>query len=238
MTKVRAYHPFPLSAQSEQALSSDAFHHLIKVLRLKEGADITLFDGKNYEAHAVIQSITKKSALCRVETVTEVNREHPRELTLAQCLGKGEKMEWIIQKAVELGVHAFTPIVSERTVVKLSHERLAKKMASWQKVIIGASEQCGRNQLMRLNPALSLNAFLEKAENPTLFFHPAADKTLKNLALAKSSNLTLLIGPEGGFSEAEVALAQSLATPVQLGPRILRMETAALVGASLLLFTF
>lgn len=236
MSKVRAYHPFSLTQQSEQALTDEAFHHLIKVLRLKEGAAITLFDGNNREAHAIIQSVSKKEALCKIEEVMKVNREHPRALTLAQCLGKGEKMEWIIQKAVELGVSAFTPILSERTVVKLSKERLEKKLASWQKVIIGASEQCGRNQLMRLNPPIALNTFLQQANETTLFFHPKAEKTLKTLELPELKPLNLLIGPEGGFSDSEVEVAHQFATPVQLGPRILRMETAALVGVSLLLF--
>lgn len=237
MSKHRIYHPRTLIPNEQHALSDESSHHLLKVLRQKEGAVVTLFDGCNFQALAKIIKMDKKKAIVEILEVSSINRESDRKIHLAQSLGKGDKMEWIIQKAVELGVDEFSPLLSDRTVIKLNTERQQKKLASWQKIIISASEQCGRNQLMKINAIISLKSFMEKAKGPALFLHPDSqpiDKALKSIE--KNEKITLLIGPEGGFNEEELALAKACATPVGLGNRILRMETAALAATTLLIY--
>lgn len=237
-SKHRIYHPETLTKNSVTYLSKEAAHHLLTVLRLKVSAPIILFDGQNNEANAIIESADRKQASVKIHEVAKISRESERRIHLAQSLGKGDKMDWIIQKAAELGVHAFTPLISDRTVVKLDAKRLDKKVSAWQKIIISASEQCGRNQLMKLNPFQSFSDFIQNESSTMLFLHPNAEK-LSTISQhqASESTTTLLIGPEGGFSEKEVLSVEKLATPVSLGARVLRMETAALAAATLLIYS-
>ncbi|OHX10991.1 16S rRNA (uracil(1498)-N(3))-methyltransferase [Chromobacterium amazonense] len=222
-------------AVGQQLSLPDAVVRHIQVLRLNAGDAITLFNGRGGEYHAVLGAVMKRDAQCVIERFDDVSRETPLWLGLAQGISGGDKMEFTLQKGVEMGVAVFQPIAAGRSVVKLSGERADKRVARWQEIVISACEQSGRNTVPQVLPILTLNEWLAERQEADirLILSPRGDKSLAQLA-ERPARSWLMVGPEGGFSapEEDAALAAGW-TPLKLGPRILRTETAALaaVGA-------
>ena len=235
MRAIRIYQAGIYSPGQSFELSSEAGQHVGVVLRMQVGDKITLFCGDNREFIATISAVHKKKVSVTVLAEQEVNRESPRAIHLAQAISKGERMEFVIQKAVELGVMSITPLITARSVVKLDEARLEKKMIQWQAIAIAACEQSGRNVVPVIKPALTLDNYLQHSKAPLKFvLHPMESKTWRDYDF-KQEELCLLIGPEGGLSPEE--FQQLLAAgfnPLCLGPRVLRTETAAIAALSVL----
>ena len=235
----RIYHPEPLSPNLEIALSDDAANHVGRVLRMGPGHQLQLFDGSNQVFDARITHADKKSVRVQVLSAAEDNRESPLHLHLGQVMSRGEKMVFTIQKSIELGVNVITPLFSERCGVKLDAERLKKKIQQWQKIAIAACEQCGRNRIPEIRPAMDLEDWCaEPDEGLKLNLHPRASQSINTLPLPVQ-RVRLLIGPEGGLSADEIAMtAQHQFTDILLGPRVLRTETTALTAITALQVRF
>ncbi|QOY95530.1 16S rRNA (uracil(1498)-N(3))-methyltransferase [Massilia sp. UMI-21] len=234
----RFYCPQPLTEGAVIDLPEAVAHHL-HVVRLQPGAALTLFNGAGGQVQATLLEVGKRRASARVDTHQAIEVELPYALTLAQGLPEGTKMDWIIEKAVELGVAAVQPLAAQRSVVRLSGERAEKRQAHWQGVIEAASEQCGRNRLARLDPLLDFGRWLA-APSPSsslrILLSPRAELSLAEWAKQNGPQpLTLMVGPEGGFSheEEDAALAAG-ALALSVGPRVLRTETAALAALAML----
>jgi 16S rRNA (uracil1498-N3)-methyltransferase len=232
----RFYCPQPLSSGATIALPDAVAHHA-RVVRLQPGAALTLFNGDGGHYAAQLASVDRKGATAVVGAHSAFTCELPYAVTLAQALPEASKMDWIIEKAVELGVAAVAPLAAQRSVVKLSAERAEKRQQHWRGVIVAASEQSGRNTLARLDPLQSLSDWLARPDgNARLLLSPRAQLSLPAWAAARSPQpLSLLIGPEGGFTgqEEDTAIAAGAVT-VSMGPRVLRTETAALAALSVL----
>lgn len=248
MTPPRFYCPGEIAAGEIVELPANAAHHAARVLRLEQGDEVTLFNGEGGEFTAIIVRIDKKSVAVAVEKYHTTKRESPLVITLVQALCANEKMDWVVQKAVELGVSRIQPVVSNRSVVRLSGERANKRGQHWQQVVIAACEQCGRNQLPQMLPLMSLPDWLSEApgqqtaepawSNLRLVLSPMAEKGLREYAESLSAaphSISLLVGPEGGLApeEEEAAVAAGL-IPLRLGSRILRVEGAALAATAAL----
>ena len=235
----RIYHPEPLSPNLEIALSDDAANHVGRVLRMGPDHQLQLFDGSNQVFDARITHADKKSVRVQVLSAAEDNRESPLHLHLGQVMSRGEKMEFTIQKSIELGVNVITPLFSERCGVKLDAERLNKKIQQWQKIAIASCEQCGRNRIPEIRPAMDLEDWCaEPDEGLKLNLHPRASQSINTLPLPVQ-RVRLLIGPEGGLSADEIAMtAQHQFTDILLGPRVLRTETTALTAITALQVRF
>lgn len=235
----RIHHPDSLSVGQDVALSEDAANHVGRVLRMGAGQAIQLFDGSNQVFDAEIVQADKKTVRVKVLAGNEDDRESPLWLHLGQVMSRGEKMEFTIQKAVELGVNAITPLFSERCGVKLDAERLNKKLQQWQKIAIAACEQCGRNRVPEVRPAMELEAWCaEPDEALRLNLHPRASASINTLP-QPVERVRLLIGPEGGLSADEIAMtADHQFTDILLGPRVLRTETTALTAITALQVRF
>ena len=228
----RFYCPHDMSTGSVVNLPENVAHHL-RVLRLGPGDSFTLFNGKGGEFTAVLSTIDKKSALAEVSKFLPREAELSYSVTLAQGLPEAAKMDWIIEKAVELGVSAIQPLSAQRCVVKLSGERAQKKTHHWQSVIIAASEQCGRNRLAELaEPSDYTHWIKQKSQHVRILLSPRATMPLSTWARQQPPQaISFVIGPEGGFNENEenLAIAQG-AIALSMGPRILRTETAGLAA--------
>lgn len=206
---------------------------------MSPGQALQLFNGNNQLFDAVICDISKKNVQVDVISSTTDNRESPLHIHLGQVMSRGEKMEFTIQKSVELGVSLITPLFSERCGVKLEAERLEKKRQQWQKIAIAACEQCGRNSVPEIRPAMPLAAWCaEQDDSLKLNLHPRAHASINTLPPALS-RVRLLIGPEGGLSADEIAMTTRYQfTDILLGPRVLRTETTALTAITALQVRF
>jgi 16S rRNA (uracil1498-N3)-methyltransferase len=235
----RIYHPERLTVGSQIALSDDAANHVGRVLRMTTGQQVQLFDGSNQVFDADIVQADKKSVRVSIQRATLDDRESPLHIHLGQVMSRGEKMEFTIQKSIELGVSLITPLFSERCGVKLDAERLNKKIQQWQKIAIAACEQCGRNQVPDIRPAMDLEAWCaEQDDSLKLNLHPRASQSINTLPLPVE-RVRLLIGPEGGLSADEIAMtARYQFTDILLGPRVLRTETTALTAITALQVRF
>ncbi len=247
----RLYLPAPLVTGATVPLNERAFNHAVRVLRLKPGAPLVLFDGEGQAFAATLGEIGKREAWARVSEALPDEAEPPLRIVLAQGISRGEKMDHTVQKAVELGVAVIQPLFVERGGVGLSGERLARKVQHWRGIVSGACEQCGRNRLPELREPLSLSEWLAQ---PTDFFPPCEEEVgrrgkarelrllldpLATQALRgrepPTAAVTLLIGSEGGLSPAEITQAQAVGfTGVRLGPRVLRTETAGVAALAAL----
>jgi 16S rRNA (uracil1498-N3)-methyltransferase len=213
-------------------------HYLGKVLRMDAGRELQVFNGDGCEYRATISKVDKRAVEIEVLSGEEINRESPLQTHLAIGISRGERMDWVLQKATELGVSRITPLFTERTEVRLQGDRLEKKWHHWQQITVSACEQCQRNVPPQLLPAQDLLTFLQHdAPSLKLVLHHRSEQTLRQLP--PPSSATLLVGPEGGLSEGEIetAIHHSGYIPLTLGPRVLRTETAplaALVAAQLL----
>lgn len=233
----RIYVDQPITA-SDFALPDDAAAHVGRVLRMQAGDELQLFNGDGNNYAATIEQAGKKQVIVRVSASAANPTESALYLHLGQVISRGDRMDFAIQKAVELGVAAITPLFSERCGVKLDGERLQKKQQQWQKIVISACEQSGRSVVPQVHPAQPLVSWLsEPTKDLKLTLHPWADDTIKTLT--PSNHIRLMIGPEGGFSDQEMAAAsQAGYRGIQLGPRVLRTETAALTAISALQLQF
>ncbi len=232
----RFYCPQPLAAGAIVDLPEAVAHHL-HVVRMQPGDGLTLFDGGGGQYAASVLEVGKKRASARVGAHQPLEVELPYSVTLAQSLPEGSKMDWIIEKAVELGVAAVQPLAARRSVVRLSGERLDKRHAHWQGVIVAASEQCGRNRLAQLAPLADFDRFIAApGAQLRILFSPRASQSLAGWARAAGPQaVTLMVGPEGGFSaEEEQAAIAGGALALSLGPRVLRTETAGLASVAAL----
>lgn len=232
----RIYHPQPLINQTQCYLTEEASNHVGRVLRMQVGEQLELFDGSNHIYPAVIKQITKKQIEVSLAKGQLFDRESPLALHLGQVISRGERMEFTIQKSVELGVKLITPLISERCGVRLQQDRMDKKIQQWQKIAISACEQCGRNVIPEIRPLMRLQDWCDEADGALkLNLHPRANLSIKNLVSVPTQGIRLLIGPEGGLSEMEIAYTQQKEfTQILLGKRILRTETAALTAISAL----
>jgi 16S rRNA (uracil1498-N3)-methyltransferase len=232
---IRIYQPGDYTQDQSLELTPSASQHVAIVLRMQVGDPLTLFCGDNREFLATIESIQKKRVWIHIHTVNFVNRESSRAIHLAQAISKGERMEFVMQKAVELGVVSITPLITTHCVVRLDAERLAKKQAQWQNIAISACEQSGRNQLPIIHSPRALDDFLQNCQSTHRFvLYPEAQKSWRDYDFF-AGDISLIIGPEGGLSEEESTSAlHHFFLPLQLGPRVLRTETAAITALSVL----
>ena len=238
MRNPRIYTPQPLSAGTTLALDENASHHLARVLRFQIGHAITLFNGDGNEYAATISAIDKRHVSVDIGRVAMADRESPLAIHLGIAISKGERMDIVVQKAIELGVATVTPLISERVEVRLQGERAEKKMQHWQGIVIAACEQCARNRVPELNPITPLHDWIGSVLAERKFvLHHRSETCLGEMI--KPRSVALLIGPEGGLSETEIALAERKDfTSLRLGPRILRTETAPLAALAVLQFAF
>jgi 16S rRNA (uracil1498-N3)-methyltransferase len=234
MRLTRVFSDHPLGAHRELALGASAAAHVGRVLRLAVGAELTVFDGRGGEYPATIVESRGTVLRVRLGDHRPLERESPLEITLAQGLARGERMDWAVQKATELGVAVLAPLVTERSVVKLDVRQAAKRREHWRGVAIAACEQCGRNRLPDVRAPAPFDEWLRTAGSGVrLLLDPTASSGLR--AIGKPPALTLLVGPEGGLSPAERTLAiEAGFLPVRMGPRVLRTETAAIAAISAL----
>jgi 16S rRNA (uracil1498-N3)-methyltransferase len=228
----RIYLPIPLQVGATVPLDDNGVGHVVRVLRLQPGAALILFDGNGHAFMASLIDISKRAAWAQVLEVLTTDLTVPLPIVLIQGISRGDKMDYTVQKVVELGVSAIQPVFTERGGVDLTAERLRRKLDHWQRIIISACEQCGQNQLPKLYPPLPLATWLAQSTplGLRLVLDPAAAQGLRAFA-APTTALTVLVGPEGGLSTAEIAVAHQYAfMGVRLGPRILRTETAGLAA--------
>lgn len=233
----RIYTPQTLTPNSAIALDAEAAHHVGRVLRMQSGDELILFNGSGGEYRAAIVSADKKSVQVALSACDTSERESPLAIHLGIAISKGERMDWVIQKATELGVAQITPLQTERVEVRLSGEREEKKSAHWRAIAISACEQCARNRLPVIHAPQSLATWLDNTVADAKFvLHHRSETALITIAPPPQS-VALLIGSEGGLSDLEIHLAEKKNfAPLRLGPRVLRTETAPLAALSILQF--
>ncbi len=230
MRTIRSFIDAPLAIGLEMLLPEQSSNHIVRVLRLQIGDKFHAFNGDGNDYVAEIIGVEKKGAkICIVSTI-EVRNESPLNIHLYQSIARGDKMDWILQKATELGVSAFTPIVSERTEVKLDSERSDKKTSHWLGVIRSACEQSGRAYVPHVHSPIAINQLSVNLKTAQAFYlQPNAKLSIKEIPVQVNQELCLAIGPEGGFSERDTRLLESAGFQgLKIGPRILRTETAGL----------
>jgi 16S rRNA (uracil1498-N3)-methyltransferase len=226
----RLYLPQALEAGNDVWLGEEPAHYVRTVLRLKAGAVLAVFDGSGTECPAVVKEIRRESVALSLGQPVVNNLESPLRTHLGLGISRGERMDFAIQKAVELGVSAITPVFTERCVVQLDETRKEQRLRHWRKIAQSACEQCGRNYLPVVHLPAQLSDWVAPHAGLKLFLHPHGGVSLNTL-VAPEGELRLLSGPEGGFSEKEIRLAKEADfLALRLGPRILRTETAALAA--------
>lgn len=233
MRMTRVHVEVPLGAGMRVTLPESAANHLVRVLRLGLGDACVLFNGDGCDYHARLVTVGKRDAQAEVERVTEPGNESPLRLVLLQALARGEKMDWILQKATELGVHAVVPANSERSEVRLDGARADKRLAHWRSVVSSACEQSGRAKVPAVSMPLALTALdgAVPADSRRVLLDPEATTPLAGIALDPGASVVVAIGPEGGWSANDLAALQAQGFErVSLGPRVLRTETAGLAA--------
>lgn len=234
MTEPRIYADLELREGELVTLPDAAYHHLVVVLRRVRDDRVTVFNGRGGEYGVTIESLAKKQVAVRVREYRAVSRESPLQITLAQAVSKGERMDYTIQKAVELGATAIQPLVTDHVVVRLTAERWERKLEHWQAIAVSACEQSGRTMIPRIAPVLDLRDWLnaQSAGALKLVLSPGAASAAR--VRRKDEPVMLLVGPEGGLSEMEQKLVDiSGFTALPLGPRVLRTETAGMVALAM-----
>ena len=228
MKTIRLYQNTPFTEGKTAELDSDNSHHLNKVLRFPVGKNITVFNGDGFDYTALVQD-SKKTTSLKVISKARNNTESKLDLTLAQGIAKGEKMDFLIQKAVELGVTRIIPMKLERCVVRLSDEKVQKKIDHWQKIANHACEQSGRSVIVRIANPVSLEELLEETSHHGFVLHHRAQIGLSQVQ--ETSKATILIGPEGGLTDKEVSDSEVAGyQSILIGKRVLRTETASLAA--------
>jgi len=226
----RVYFPELSAGVNEVVISGQTFTHLTRVLRVKPGQQLIIFDGRGIEYQATVTTVERKSITVSILSSETVNRESPLSITLVQGISRGERMDWLLQKATELGVSRIMPTYTKRSVVVLDDKRLQSRMLHWQGIITNACEQCGRNTLPELSPPLSLMEILTRQSVKNCYYlDPDGAQRLSEIG--ESDNICFIIGPEGGFDAEEKELMNKRGiTPLAMGPRILRTETAGITA--------
>ena len=237
MRTIRTHVDAPLAIGRRLRLPEDATTHLLRVLRLGAGATVHLFNGDGHDYEARLLDGDRRGASAEVVGRHAVDREAPLRITLAQGIARGEKMDLVLQKATELGVAAFAPVVTERTEVKLDAERTGKRLAHWTGVVVAACEQSGRAVVPAVAPPVSLAAYAAaETAGVRLVLDPRGGGGARALSLPAGASVALVTGPEGGLSERDLATLKAAGfTGLRLGPRILRTETAGLAAIAALL---
>lgn len=241
MTLPRFYCPGEIFIGQAFELPASASHHASRVLRLQQGAKLMLFNGGAGEFLCVIVHIGKNGVVVTAEKHLDIERESQLVITLAQAVCTSEKMDWIVQKAVELGVSRIQPLATKLSVIRLTGERAERRVSHWQQVAVSACEQCGRNRIPQVLTLTSLHEWLgsqvDGGKNhiqpeSRFMLSPAANKSLHDFpATSANTAITLLVGPEGGLaSDEEAAAIVARYCPLRVGARILRTETAALAA--------
>jgi len=234
----RFYIETELNTGNTIELTESVFHHWVRVLRAKEQEQAIFFNGKGGEYLVTLTEINKKNAFVWVDQFNELDRTAPFNVILGQVMSKGDRMDYAIQKATELGVTTIQLLTSDRCEMRLKYDRDQKKLDHWQSVAIAACEQCGLNKVPQILPPIALNDWV-KSELPTSRFVLAPNKNQENVLLKSDNHLALLIGPEGGLSEVEIETAnQNNFQNWCIGDRVLRTETAPVVALSILNYHF
>lgn len=235
MREIRVYQPGSYQPGETIELSEEVAHHVGVVLRMKEGDNLTLFCGNNNEFSATIATVHKKKIHVNILSACHSNKESSLEIHLIQGVSKGDRMDFVVQKAVELGVSSITPIITARCAVKLDEVRKVKKQQQWQAIAIAACEQSGRNQLPTINPIISWSEYLSNNNNYLkIALSPTGSLKWREMENIEQK-IQLLIGPEGGLNDEEsTTLTAHKFLFLKLGPRILRTETAAISALSVL----
>ncbi|OUL59056.1 16S rRNA (uracil(1498)-N(3))-methyltransferase [Pseudoalteromonas ulvae] len=233
------YQPGDIALNQIINLDDDAAGHIGRVLRMSVGEQVSIFNGQGGEYLGELHEVSKKHVSVKILSFTDKDVESPLKIHLGQGVSRGDKMDFTIQKSVELGVTEITPLFTERCGVKLSGERLEKKHQQWQKIAIAAAEQSGRNVITLIHPPIKLEQWLSQSSDELkLTLHPRAEHSIKTIS-APTDGLRFIVGPEGGFTDAEMlATKNSGFIDIRLGPRVLRTETAALTVLSALQLQF
>ena len=231
----RLYCDLPLSPGAEFVLPEAAARHAIAVLRLGVGDALSLFNGSGGEYRAILTAANKREARARVTGFDAIERESPLQIVLALGIASGDRMDYSLQKATELGVHAIQPLATERSVVRLAGDRAERRQQHWQQVVASACEQCGRNRIPAVAPVQPYYTFLAQVDRSKRLLLLSPDASLPLRQVAPANAAVLLIGAEGGLAPAEIeaALAGGFEA-VSLGPRVLRTETAPLAALAVL----
>ena len=240
MRLTRVHVPGPLTSGHRHTIEGDAANHITRVLRLERGNPLTLFDGRGGEHAAHIEEFRKGAVIVAVGERAAADRESRLSLTLAQGVSRGERMDWVVQKATELGVTRIVPVLTERTVVKLDSKQSERKLAHWQGIAVAACEQSGRDRIPEIAAPLDLHDFLHGIDSRAtrLLLSPTGAQRVDDLK-APEGGIVVLIGPEGGLAEPEQRAALNAGfVAVRLGPRVLRTETAAVAALTLLQHQF
>ena len=237
MRLTRVYVETPVSIGKRLTVEGSAANHIMRVLRLRSGDALTVFDGSGAEFGARIEEFRKDAVIVSVDEHRTVDRESPLSLTLAQGISRGERMDWIIQKATELGATRIVPVFTKRSVVRLDDKQAKRKLQHWRAITIAACEQCGRNRLPDLVTPVDFFDVLPETFTPNstrILLSPYAEQRIDDLRELQGG-VTVLIGPEGGLDEVEqeTAIAAGFKS-VRMGPRVLRTETAAIAALTIL----
>jgi 16S rRNA (uracil1498-N3)-methyltransferase len=233
----RIYQDTFLSVGDTVTLDAQATVHVARVLRLKQDDAVILFNGRGGEYQGRITSLEKRNTVIVLTSFVESDAESPLHITLAQGISRGERMDYTVQKSVELGIARITPLLTSRTSVNLQGERKQRRQQHWQTIVNHACEQCGRNTLPPVDEIQTFASYLQQApeqDAARLVLYHKSEQSIATIT-PQSSAFEILIGPEGGLSEAEIELAiHNGFTPVRMGPRVMRTETAALAALSIL----
>lgn len=234
MRTPRFFQDTDFSVGQEIILNDEATQHVCRALRMKPGENIALFNGRGVEALCEITLAEKRKACVSVHSVSDISRSSPLRVEIGQAISRGERMDYAVQKATELGMHSLTPLFTERCEVRLSDERQEKRIRHWQQVAISACEQSLRNEVPMIQAATTLSDWLTDCEcELKLVLHHHTEQPLGDLP--KPTSVALLIGPEGGLTETEVEAAINAGfKPVALGPRVMRTETAPVAAQAIL----
>ena len=233
MSDTRIYVDLPLAEGQSATLPEGAYRHLIVVLKRIRGDKIVLFNGQGSEFDATIATVGKNTLTCSIDDIRHPARESNLQITLAQAVSKGERMDFAIQKAVELGVAEVQPLLTDHVVVRLNEERWARKLEHWQSIAVSAAEQSGRLRVPKILPVVDLRDWFTAIPQGALRLVLAPGAANAVTPKFQQQPIVLLVGPEGGLSEMELRLTDLAGfTPLALGPRTLRTETAGIVALS------
>lgn len=235
MRLTRCYLDQPLDVGTTVILPESAAQHLIRVLRLREGDACVLFNGDGHDHDARIVAIGKRETQAEITARRRIDNESPLRITLLQGIARGEKMDWIVQKATELGVARILPVTSERSDVRLDEDRAHKRHVHWREISVSACEQSGRAVLPELLPAQPLASATRRFDGAGFILDPTSGASIKSAASTLSTASTLAIGPEGGWSPRDLEqLREAGFCGLRLGPRVLRTETAGIAAIAAL----
>ena len=232
----KIYTETSLSSNSEFTLQGQEAQHISKVLRMKEGEQLRIFNGSGSFYPASIVQTNKKTVVVQTPEAEPAQSESKLHTHLGQVMSRGDRMDYVIQKSTELGIHEITPLTSERCELKLNAERAEKRIKHWQQVAISAAEQCGRAVVPKIHPILSVDNWIQLNRNQglSLVLHHRDTQNLGDIQ-TPPKHVNLLIGPEGGLSQAEIELAsEATFIPSTFGPRVMRTETAPVACLSIL----